>query len=260
MELKDLFVSYKQVDPVEHEFIKPELPQMMYINIDRAQKVAQRDQKVAGRDWKVGGSESTTHNWVVKTKRDGKRNTPTPVVSETPTKPENSKPSDTRSSVGRRESALLQSYRNNKDYELFKKELDVFIDNNPQYRNIKDNLDYLAALESRYRIGVENYAGSTALGWFQFMDSTRHTYNQQSRKEFANDPQAQLKAAAQHYTDLQKQIQKWGGDPNDFVTMYSAWWRPESARQYILDNTYDYSTQYNESLSGIRKRASDLFV
>ena len=233
MELKDLFVSYKQVDPVEHEFVKPELPQMMYINIDRAQKVAKRD-------WKVGDSESITRNWVVETKHKDKY--------------------DTSTSVGRQESALLQSYRNNKDYERFKRELDTFIANNPQYNDIRNSLDYLAALESRYQLGVENKSGSSALGWFQFMDGTRHIYNQQSRKEFANDPQAQLKAAAQHYTKLQKQIQEWGGDPNDFVTMYGAWWRPESARQYILDNTYDYSTQYNESLSGIRKRASDLFV
>lgn len=253
MELKDLFVSYKQVDPVEHEFVKPELPQMMYINMDRAQKVAERD-------WKAGDPESTTRNWVVGTKRSSKHETSTSDVPETPTTPENPKSSDSRSSVSRQESALLQSYRNNKNYERFKKEMDIFIANNPQYSNIRNGLDYLAALESRYQMDVENKAGSTALGWFQFMDGTRHTYNQQSRKDFANDPQAQLKAAAQHYTDLQKQIEKWGGDPNDFVTMYGAWWRPESARQYILDNTYDYSTQYNESLSGVRKRASDLFV
>lgn len=253
MELKDLFVSYKQVDPVEHSFVKPELPQMMFINMDRAQKVAERD-------WRAGDPESTTRNWVVGTKRKGNHETPTSTVPETPTKPENPKSSYSRSSVGRQESALLQSYRNNKNYERFKKEMDIFIANNPQYSNIRNGLDYLAALESRYQMDVENKAGSTALGWFQFMDDTRHTYNQQSRKDFANDPQAQLKAAAQHYTDLQKQIQKWGGDPNDFVTMYGAWWRPESARQYILDNTYDYSTQYNESLSGVRKRASDLFV
>ena len=62
MELKDLFVSYKQVDPVEHSFVKPDMSTMMYVNIDRAQKVAERD-------WKAGDSESTIRNWVVGTKK-----------------------------------------------------------------------------------------------------------------------------------------------------------------------------------------------
>ena len=40
MNLKDLFVSHKQVEPVS--FIKdtPELPKNIYFNFDRAQKVA----------------------------------------------------------------------------------------------------------------------------------------------------------------------------------------------------------------------------
>lgn len=40
MKLEDLFVSYKQVDPVEFNFVKPILPQSIYLNLDRAQKAA----------------------------------------------------------------------------------------------------------------------------------------------------------------------------------------------------------------------------
>lgn len=74
MELKDLFVSYKQVDPVEHEFIKPELPKMMYINLDRAQQVAERD-------WSAKSDEPTTRNWVVGTSH---KKEDTPVTETTP--------------------------------------------------------------------------------------------------------------------------------------------------------------------------------
>lgn len=158
-------------------------------------------------------------------------------------------------------SAKLEKYRtgeNAKNYQNFKQELDKFIENNPQYASIKDNLDYLAALESEYKLGVENYQGSGALGWFQFMDNTRKAYNKQSREDFSKDAQAQLLAAAQHYTNLQNNIRARGGNHKDFVTMYGAWWRPESAYAYLKDDKYDFKTQYGESLSGIRQRAQNL--
>lgn len=231
MNLEDLFVSYKQVQPAT--FTPPDSSYStdtpLYLNLDRAQKVTQDEEPSESPDETIPEYENS-YTWSV-----GKIRKKNPATS-----------------------ATLTKYRSNSDYTKFKSELDKFIQNNQQYSSIKDSLDYLAALESRYQMGVENKAGSSALGWFQFMDSTRSAYNSQSREDFAKDPQAQLKAAAQHYTALQKQIKNWGGDPNDFVTMYSAWWRPESARRYIKDNTYDYRTRYNESLSDIRKRASDL--
>ena len=147
---------------------------------------------------------------------------------------------------------------NPQDYATFRQELDKFIEQNPKYTNIKEQLDYLAALESEYKMGVPNAQGSGALGWFQFMDSTRKPYNQQTRAQFAQDPQAQLLAAAKYYTYLQNNIRARGGDPKDFVTMYGAWWRPSSAYTYLKDNTHDYKTQYNESFIGVRKRAQDL--
>lgn len=68
MELKDLFVSYKQVDPVEYEFMKPELPGMIYINFDRAQQAAAKDQSSVD-------EESTVHNQVETSSK--KENAPT---------------------------------------------------------------------------------------------------------------------------------------------------------------------------------------
>lgn len=147
---------------------------------------------------------------------------------------------------------------NQQDYATFRQELDKFIEQNPKYTNIKEHLDFLAALESSYKMGIPNTQGSGALGWFQFMDDTRKPYNQQTRAQFAQDPQAQLLAAAQYYTHLQNNIRARGGDPKDFVTMYGAWWRPSSAYAYLKDAKHDHKTQYNESFSKIRKRAQDL--
>lgn len=144
------------------------------------------------------------------------------------------------------------------DYKFFMQELEKFIAQNPKYKNIKDSLANLAALESNYKLSIENTQGSGALGWFQFMDNTRAAYNTQTREQFARDPQAQLLTAAKHYTKLQQEIRKRGGDPNDFVTMYGAWWRPASAYQYLKDPNYDITTKYNENFQKIRQRAQNL--
>lgn len=144
------------------------------------------------------------------------------------------------------------------DQDRFMFELDKFITKNPEYKGIKKQLQYLAELESDYRLDTTNTAGSTALGWFQFIDSTRKTYNTQTREQFAKDPQAQLLAAAKYYTKLQDEVRRRGGDPNDFATMYSAWWRPESAYAYLNNPNYDFKTKYNESFKQIIQRARNV--
>ena len=43
MQLSDLFVSHKQVDPVKFDRDEPALPQPIYLNLDRAKKVTSED-------------------------------------------------------------------------------------------------------------------------------------------------------------------------------------------------------------------------
>lgn len=43
MQLSDLFVSHKQVDPVKFDRDEPTLPQPIYLNLDRAKKVTSED-------------------------------------------------------------------------------------------------------------------------------------------------------------------------------------------------------------------------
>lgn len=242
MDLKDLFVNYKQVTPVSFTPTTPSLPEPFYLNLKRAKEITNSYSK--------SDNDSSTDDmstWQVtppnKTKKGGEK----PEIKEKSNK------------IEKRESKLLQEYRSNPGYKEFKNELNTFIKNNPEYSDIKDELDYLAALESRYIKDIENYQGSKALGWFQFMDSTRAPYNNQSRQEFATDSQAQLLTAAKYYKHLQKTIKDKGGDPNDFVTMYGAWWRPASAYNYITNPNYNYTSKYYEDFLTIRNRASKLF-
>lgn len=261
MELSDLFVNYKAVDPVVFNLDTPELPKSLYLNLERAQKAVSGNEE----DFDVNGDD--TSDWVVgKDILDWRVNI-APKNEEEIIIPyrEGVKPADPDlekklNPSNKTASTTLQQYRNSQDYQNFKQQLDTFITNNAQYASIKDSLDYLAALESRYQMGVENYQGSKALGWFQFMDKTRKLYNNQTRQQFANDAQAQLLTAAKYYTDLQNRVRQWGGDPNDFVTMYGAWWRPESARQYIQNGNHNHRTRYNEDFLTIRQRAQALLA
>lgn len=234
MDLQDLFVTYKQVIPVSFTPTTPELPNSIYVNLKRAQQAAQNYNNTV---------DNTVDNEEIDDMSTWKVTSPIPKKQE----------------VTHVEGKKLQEYRNNSEYKEFKTELDTFIKNNPEYSDIKNELDYLAALESRYRKNVENYQGSKALGWFQFMDSTRAAYNNQSRKDFAEDAQSQLLTAAKHYKYLQKTIKDKGGNPNDFVTMYGAWWRPASAYNYITNPNHNYTSKYYEDFLTIRNRAAELF-
>lgn len=78
MQLSDLFVSHKQVDPVKFDRDEPTLPQPIYLNLDRAKKVISEDSTAdtsaeeedmstwnADRDsdyssWKVGNSSNAS--------------------------------------------------------------------------------------------------------------------------------------------------------------------------------------------------------
>ena len=182
-----------------------------------------------------------------------------PLPEQTTTQSSTTPAKSTQQTTRKYES--LAKKRRSSHYTTFKQELDKFISQNPEYSDIADQLDYLAALESAYQKEVPNKGGSSALGWFQFLDSTRTGLgNTQSREDFAKDAQSQLKLAASYYRSLQNQVRRWGGDPTDFATMYGAWWNPASAKQFITDPTYDLTTKYGESLSMVRQKAIDLLA
>ena len=71
MDLNDLFVSYKQVNPASFYTGVPSLPEDIYLNLERAQKVSQ-DKKEDMSTWRVGNPQPTSpYAWKV-----GVRKTP----------------------------------------------------------------------------------------------------------------------------------------------------------------------------------------
>lgn len=74
MELSDLFVSHKQVEPVHFDFEKPEDPQPIYLNLERAKQVANPDAEKENdpetedmSTWSVDGSQ---YDWSVESTRN----------------------------------------------------------------------------------------------------------------------------------------------------------------------------------------------
>lgn len=74
MDLKDLFVSHKQVQAPVVQIEKPVLPQPLYLNLKRAQKASEpskpgisAEQPVDMSTWVVGGSGQGAYNWMVET-------------------------------------------------------------------------------------------------------------------------------------------------------------------------------------------------
>lgn len=88
MTLEDLFVSHKQVDPIEFEFTKPSPPSPIYLNLNRAQKAATpiEDNEEVEDDmstWKTKGKDDML-NWRVNTFRSGNHKAPTHSETSNP--------------------------------------------------------------------------------------------------------------------------------------------------------------------------------
>lgn len=128
---------------------------------------------------------------------------------------------------------------NKQGYQWFQSQLNEYLKNNPQYEGYRDMLTNIAAMESSFDQYAINPA-SKALGYFQFLDSTRKDYNNMSRQEFANDSQAQFESAIQHLKYLKKRIQRnvdsetiANSNLTPLQLMYGMWWRPKTMENYL---------------------------
>ena len=93
MELSDLFVSYKQVDPVSFHLDEPALPQPIYLNAERAKQVTS-EESAESEDmstWSVNGSDMST--WKVRSSASPKENSTNVNPDSKPSNPVTTAPS-----------------------------------------------------------------------------------------------------------------------------------------------------------------------
>ena len=126
-----------------------------------------------------------------------------------------------------------------------------------QTRQILTNI---AEMESRFNSNAAN-PGSSARGWFQFIDGTRRQLgNTQSRQDFMNDTQSQINLAVNLYNKNNAELARYkdriarlGLTPTQAA--YGMWWRPTSMINYLRTGSDNYQTSDGMTLSKILKKA-----
>lgn len=143
----------------------------------------------------------------------------------------------------------------------FTEQFDSYLRDNPQDADTRDILTSIARLESSFDPSAKN-SGSSALGYFQFLDSTRKDYDSSSREEFSNDPQKQFAAAVKHYRKLKKSLIPFesaykarGLTP--LQAIYGMWWRPKSFIEYVKKGKDNYRSSDGMTIEKILERAKN---
>ena len=220
--LSDLLVSYKQVEAPTYDST-PELPMDRF---DRLQQYINN--------------------------RDNKDNT-----STTETKQDNGfagwyyEPNDNKPTGGTASAVGSKAFNQAFDQYATTHQVDS------QTRQVLTNI---AEMESRFNSKAAN-PGSSARGWFQFIDGTRKQLgNTQSRQDFMNDTQGQINLAVNLYNknkaklaQYKDKITKLGLTPTQVA--YGMWWRPTSMINYLRTGTDNYQTSDGMTLSKILKKA-----
>lgn len=96
--------------------------------------------------------------------------------------------------------------------------------------NKKTTLMKIASLESGFNSKAQS-KNSSAVGWFQFIDSTRNKYSNLSREQFKNSPDAQVLAASQLYDDNARFLRN-NGIAATGEAIAASWLSPKWTKNY----------------------------
>lgn len=94
----------------------------------------------------------------------------------------------------------------------------------------KATLMKIASVESGFNSKAQS-KNSSAVGWFQFIDSTRSKYSNLSREQFKNNPDAQVLAASQLYDDNARFLRS-NGIVATGEAIAASWLSPKWAKNY----------------------------
>lgn len=154
-----------------------------------------------------------------------------------------------------------KKYQKKPTPDSFTQQFDSYLRDNPQDADTRDILTSIARLESSFDPSAKN-SGSSALGYFQFLDGTRKDYDSSSREEFANSPSKQFSAAVKHYRKLKKSLIPFesayrarGLTP--LQAMYGMWWRPKSFIEYVKKGKDNYVNPDGMTIEKILERAKN---
>lgn len=122
---------------------------------------------------------------------------------------------------------------------LFEQEMNKYMAAHPQDQQYRNTLTTIAKKESNFKQHAANSA-SSAVGWFQFINSTRRSVMPNlTKQEFINSPQAQISAAVKLLKmnrAISNQFKNRRG-LSQIQIDYGMWFSPKALRNY-LDTGY----------------------
>lgn len=217
MDLSDLLVSYKQVElPTYYEDTSTTVQPLIPENlIARAQDVVQKpDNKFVG--WKY----------------------PEPEVVDM-TQQNNFVAQDNLPKV--------------KGSALFEQEMNKYMAAHPQDQQYRKTLTLIAKKESNFVLDIPN-PRSTAVGWFQFVDSTRRgVMPNLTKQQFRKDPQAQITAAVRLLKACRAESNRFKNRRglSQIQIDYGMWFSPKELKKYLATGHSNYKDAQGTSLMDV---------
>lgn len=258
--LNDLLTSYKQVENPDVE-----ITDFSYFTRSPFFKRAETSSETASSEQDIPEQTTGWQGWVYT--RGQSTNNPTTTSINNPVQTPRTTPvtattqTSVQASLPRTNTIRAIQTSNKQAYDKFVSDFDNYLKLNSQHAGDRDILTSIAALESAYKPAVSN-KHSGALGYFQFLDSTRRVYNNSTREQFVNDTNQQFDAAVKHYRNIKRQLNKYQNEIKksgltDLQVAYGMWWRPASMIKYLKTGKDDYVNKSDGmTLEKILQRAS----
>ena len=142
---------------------------------------------------------------------------------------------------------------------LFEQEMNKYMAAHPQDQQYRNTLTTIAKKESNFKQHAANSA-SSAVGWFQFIDSTRRgVMPNLTKQEFINSPQAQISAAVKLLKmnrAISNQFKNRRG-LSQIQIDYGMWFNPKALRNYLDTGYSNFRDSQGTSLINVLNKVKN---
>ena len=142
---------------------------------------------------------------------------------------------------------------------LFEQEMNKYMAAHPQDQQYRNTLTTIAKKESNFKQHAANSA-SSAVGWFQFIDSTRRgVMPNLTKQEFINSPQAQISTAVKLLKmnrAISNQFKNRRG-LSQIQIDYGMWFSPKALRNYLDTGYSNFRDSQGTSLINVLNKVKN---
>ncbi len=136
---------------------------------------------------------------------------------------------------------------------LFEQEMNKYMAAHPQDQQYRKTLTLIAKKESNFVLDIPN-PRSTAVGWFQFVDSTRRgVMPNLTKQQFRKDPQAQITAAVRLLKACRAESNRFKNRRglSQIQIDYGMWFSPAELKKYLATGHSTFKDAQGTSLMDI---------